>query len=168
MHESYRSYFPLSLQSRYNRSLTNGRFLNRDRLMKKISLVSIFLITTIVALLIAFYSSQTQLSATRAELTKLRNDYKVLNPSRPDLVRSIAVPAFKRNQWQWKIDLPDSNRYVLRMAYDDIPAQGMPTSVLPLVSPALPSEEFLLTATVLNENGRWKMNWANGDFVANR
>ena len=127
--------------------------------MKKFSLVSIFLITKIVALSIAYFSSQTRLSATRAELTKLRNDYKVLNPSRPELIRSIAIPAFKRNQWQWKIDLPDSNRYVLRIAYDDIPAQGIPTSVLPLVSPTLPSEEFLLTATVLNENGRWKINW---------
>jgi hypothetical protein len=117
---------------------------------------------TVVALAIALFNATSQLTQARTELTKLRNEIRVLDPSEPEKMRAIEVPAFGRNQWRWRIDLPDDEKFVLRWAYNNIPADhGLPAQIDPVFNhpkfyaPELPSDEFMLLIQAFEEDGNW-------------
>ena len=127
--------------------------------MKRFSLASLFLLVALVALSTALFTTTSQLTNARAELIKLRNEIRVLDPSKPNQMRAIAIPAFGRNQWRWRVDLPDNEKFVLRWAYNGIPFdKSLPieadSSFRP---PTLPSDEFLLSIAAVQEDGQWML-----------
>lgn len=130
--------------------------------MKRFSLATLLLIITIIALTIAFFNATSALTKARSELTTLRNELRILDPSETDKMRAIEIPAFGQSQWRWKIDLPDNEKFVLRWAYNDIPADdSMPTQIDPVFNhpkfyaPELPSDEFTLLISAHEQDGRW-------------
>jgi hypothetical protein len=132
--------------------------------MKRFSLASLLLFAAVVALGTALLVTTSQLKAARVELSKLRNDIRTLDPSAPDKMRAIEIPSFGRNQWRWRIDLPDSDNFVLRWAYNDIPIdRSLPGQVDPkynhpkFVAPKLPNDEFILTIGAINEENTWML-----------
>lgn len=132
--------------------------------MTRISLASCFLLLTVVALSVALYKSTADLTDARAELNLLRSELRMLDPSESDKMRAIEVPAFGRNQWRWRVDLPDDDEFVLRWAYDDIPIRDtLPTTIDPDFNPhqfrppKLPSDEFMLLIAAVEDEGTWKL-----------
>ncbi len=89
--------------------------------MKRFTLSTLLLFAALIALSTALFTTSSQLSKARTELVKLRNEMRLLEPSKPDQMRAIQIPAFGRNQWRWRVDLPDEEKFVLRWAYNEIP-----------------------------------------------
>ena len=132
--------------------------------MKRFSLASLLLFAAVVALGTALLVTTSHLKAARAELSKLRNEIRILDPTEPEKMRAIEIPSFGRNQWRWRIKLPDSDKFVLRWAYNDIPKDGsMPGQVDPrynppqFVAPDLPNDEFILTIGAIKEENTWML-----------
>lgn len=130
--------------------------------MKRFSLANLLLFATIVALATALFITSSQLAKARIELSTLRNEMRVLDPSETDKMRAINVPAFGRNQWRWRIKLPENEKFVLRWAFDNIPADdSLPKNIdetynPPMFfAPELPNDEFLLSIGALEEDGNW-------------
>ena len=132
--------------------------------MKRFSLASLLLFAAVVALGTALLVTTSQLKAARIELSKLRNEIRILDPSQPKDMRAIEIPSFGRNQWRWRIKLPESEKFVLRWAYNDIPMDGsIPGQVDPRYNhpkfhaPELPNEEFILTIGAFKEESTWML-----------
>lgn len=127
--------------------------------MTRFTLTNLLLQTALIGMATALFSTTSQLTKARAELLKLRNESRLLDPSEPNQMRAIQMPAFGRNQWRWRVDLPDDEQFVLRWAYNGIPFdKSLPkeadTSFRP---PKLPSDEFLLSIAALQEDGQWML-----------
>jgi hypothetical protein len=130
--------------------------------MKRFSLATLLLVTTVIALSVALFNATSALTKARSELSKLRNEIRTLDPLETDKMRAIEIPAFGQNQWRWKIDLPDDEKFVLRWAYNDIAADdSMPTQIDPVFNhpkfhaPELPDDEFILLVSAFEQNGEW-------------
>lgn len=132
--------------------------------MKRFSLATLLVLAVVAALTIALWTTRSELSEKKAELMKLRKELRLLDPSQPELMRAIEVPSFGRNQWRWRVDLPDDQTFVLRWTFDGIPiSNGFPPNLNSrlnggnFVPPELPSEEFMLLVAAFEENGDWML-----------
>lgn len=132
--------------------------------MKKFTLAKLLLFAAFAALLFALWRTNRELAIARTELLSLRRESRVLDPSEPNKLRAIEIPAFGNRQWRWKIKLPENRQFVLRWAYKDIPNdRTLPAQIDPKFNPPkfhppeMPNDEFLLTVSAFEEKGEWKL-----------
>ena len=128
--------------------------------MKQFSILTLLLTTAIIALSISLYFARLQLSVTQSQMVVMRNELRYLDPSNPEKIRVIEIPAPGRHEWRWKIDLPNDQKFVIQVAYDNIPVDGLPPKPKQsFVQHELPSEELILNVSATIFDGQWEMRW---------
>ena len=129
--------------------------------MQRFSLWTVLVVFALVALLLALTTTRKQLAEANRQLATFRNEMRYLTIEDSNNIHAISMPAFESKQWRWRIDLPDDTRYQMRIAYDDIPHDGMaPKRVQDIYAGALPSQEFIFTANISKDEDGWIMSWA--------
>lgn len=87
----------------------------------RFSLLTILLVTTIVGLSLAYFRSRSELLDAQAKLREVRQNYDVIDVQDDTkiYVRPMKVPA--DNMWQWRVYLPEGDRYHIKFDYNSIP-----------------------------------------------
>lgn len=87
----------------------------------RFSILTILFVTTIVGLSLAYFRSRGELLDAQAKLTEIRRAYDPLEIDDPKKihVRRLNVPA--ENMWQWRVYLPEGDRYRLKFDYNSVP-----------------------------------------------
>ena len=91
----------------------------------QMSLGSLLLLVTVMALAVSHYLTSRELSATRNELVDYRYQYGHLvvdDPSRPYLLRYVN----QENPWKWHVNLPEGKSYQLMSGVGTVPSKGIP------------------------------------------
>ncbi|TWT96995.1 hypothetical protein Pla108_27720 [Botrimarina colliarenosi] len=141
--------------------------------MPKFSLKTLLVLTTIVALVVTLAVTQRELADKSSQLESYRNEMRYLSISDANKINAISIPGFGRKSWRWRIHLPKDRQFRLRLAFDDIPMNGLPENVPDKMFCDLPPGESLLSVSLVKENGEWGVGLysetegrQNFDFVA--
>jgi len=120
------------------------------------SLATLILFVTIVALLVALWTTSQRWKKDAAELKRLRALVGELTISDPDKVHAIRVPTTGELKWQWRVYLPEGREFVLRLITGEVPRTGVPAHAYGVRSYLDRSGEFLLSANVEKDRrGTW-------------
>ncbi|MBA2117636.1 hypothetical protein [Bremerella alba] len=123
----------------------------------RFSILTIFLITAIVGLALAYSQSRSQLLDVRDELTQTRKTYELLNVTDDSqiYVRPLRVPAEK--MWQWRVYLPEGAQYQIKYDYNSIPPKDpKPTTRTSLT---LSPGHYVITQMFANEPDHHIAKW---------
>ena len=125
--------------------------------LTKFSLKTLLLVLTLVALTVLLGVTRVELAEKTAQLKEYRDEMRYLDVEDETKIHAINIPGFGRKSWRWRIYLPPDRKFRLRVAYDDVPASGIPSNAPDLMMCELPPGESILTATVSNESGQWRL-----------
>ena len=92
--------------------------------MPKISLLSILLFVTILAMSLKLWLTSHELSQANLQLEKLRDEVGHLEGSNPAKLQIVQIPTYEDYRWRWRIRVPDGKDARLIAARGDIPADG--------------------------------------------
>jgi hypothetical protein len=100
---------------------------NRSR-RPRISLLSAFLLMTIVGMAIVIAQLWREVGPLREEVHRLRNETGVLVVDDPTKIHAFQVKTRDELTWKWRMWIPAGRSYVIRSFADGIPKDGFPTS----------------------------------------
>ncbi len=128
----------------------------------RFSLATLLLLVTIVCLSAALWSSwvqlrdtKSQLLATEARAEKYRSELGYLTIEDASKLHWIRVPRPGDLQWQWRVYVPEANRFRILVADDQIPQMGVAKVFKGEIT--LPAGEVTLHASVYRDhNGHRK------------
>lgn len=123
--------------------------------MSKFSLKDLLMLIAVVALVVAYGMTTSELSETLKQLTALRNEMRYLSIEDEHAINAISIPGLGRRSWRWRLHLPEDRKFRLRLAFDDIPIDGLPEIAPDNMRCELPTGESILSAALVNENGEW-------------
>ena len=93
----------------------------------RLSLASILLLTTIVALAVSHVITSQKLVRVQNEMNALLVDLRPFGSQTDDRMFARILPTQSPQMlWRWKIQLPKKGRYRLRSLIGDVPATGYP------------------------------------------
>ena len=93
----------------------------------RLSLASILLLTTIVALAVSHVITSQKLVRVQNEMNALLVDLRPFGSQTDDRMFARILPTQSPQMlWRWKIQLPEKGRYRLRSLIGDVPATGYP------------------------------------------
>jgi hypothetical protein len=98
---------------------------NRSR-RPRISLLSAFLLMTIVGMAIVIIQLWRELGPLRDEVHRLRNEMGVLVVDDPTKIHAIQVNTRDELTWKWRVWIPPGRKCVIRAFSDGIPKKGFP------------------------------------------
>ncbi len=100
------------------------------RFLPRFSLLTLLLLTTIIALSLALWQVGSEVVPLREEVHQLREETGrlVVDPEFKDRIQAIGVPNFTAMTWKWKVYLPPNQKYVLKIKWNDISSEGLPQS----------------------------------------
>lgn len=84
-----------------------------SRFRPRVSLLTAFLLTTIVGLSLAVVLLWYEVEPLRQEVRRLRTEFGYLSIDDPTKAYGIAVPTSEENTWRWRVYLPPGNKYTL-------------------------------------------------------
>ncbi len=97
------------------------------KLMPRISLLNLFFIITMVALVVVVYRQASELRALKPRVKQLDEERGTLVVADPRLVHAIQVPSrFATNDGTYRVFIPKDKTYVAIVAVNDIPQTGFP------------------------------------------
>jgi hypothetical protein len=131
-----------------------------DRKHFRFSLATLLLVATIVCLCAALWASsmrlrhvKQELKAAEARVEKYRGELGYLTIEDPSTLHWIRVRRPGDLQWQWRVHVPEANRFWINAANDRIPSLG--TATVTTGGIALPAGEMTVSALVSRDrNGR--------------
>src|SRR5262245_56522730 len=94
----------------------------------RFSLLTLLLVTTLVALSITIAMLYRELLPLRQEVARLRNEVGELHVSDATKLHMIRVDTDSELEWKWRIWIPKGASYHLRGYGELIPKEGFPTS----------------------------------------
>ena len=101
------------------------------KLPLRFSLATLLLLTTIVCLAAALWSSTHQLMQTRRRLEaatnqiqQYRNEAGILTISDPEKLHVVKMPLYAELQWQWRVRVPAANGFGIQVGTGMIPKEG--------------------------------------------
>lgn len=116
----------------------------------RFSLRALFYLVTISALAMGLLLCGRKLSRLRAELddagleiSRWRREAGGLGIRDPKDLHAIAVQTEVDDFWKWRVWIPESKQYRVRMAVDDIPEAGIPSSAACTSSVDAPGEQII-------------------------
>ncbi|QDU57147.1 hypothetical protein [Aeoliella mucimassa] len=92
----------------------------------RFSLLTLVLLTTIVALGIAVAQLYWEVAPLRDEVKRLRAEVGELDITDKTKVHAVGVVTDNQLRWKWRVWVPEGANYVARGFGEDIPAQGYP------------------------------------------
>jgi hypothetical protein len=92
----------------------------------RFSLLSLVLLTTIVALAIAVVMMHSRLREAEAELERLKDQFGELSINDRSQVQAISVPTAEAWNWRWRIYLPGGHDFGLYTIRGKLDAKGLP------------------------------------------
>ncbi len=98
------------------------------RLRPRLSLRTLLLLTTIVALGLALLRLGIEIVPLRTEVHRLRGElgHLVVDAGAKDRIQALALTDHVPMTWKWKVYLPAGRTYYLRTKWDEIPLRGKP------------------------------------------
>jgi len=112
-----------------------------SRLRPRFSLLTLLLLTTIVAMVTALWQQHPRYAPLRDEVRKLRNEVGSLTVDDPTKPHAIEVETGEPNHWRWRVYIPEQGNYRVHCYGDHIPKNGIPKSTGSGISASLPSGE---------------------------
>jgi len=94
----------------------------------RFSLITLLLVTTLVALSITVVMLYRELRPLRQEVARLRNEVGELHVADATTLHAIRVESGNELEWKWRIWIPKGTSYRLRGYGGSIPKEGYPTS----------------------------------------
>ena len=141
--------------------------------MRKFSLLTLLFAISIVALLVGLVVTRSELAVKSARLKELLQEMRFLDIDDPAKINAISIPGFGQKSWRWRLHLPPDRRFRIRVAFDDIPAQGLPVGSPDRMVCELPGGESILTASIVKNGDGWGLSLfsesdgqQNFDFVS--
>lgn len=92
----------------------------------RFSLLTLVLVTTIVALAICVGMLYREVGPLRSELKRLRDELGELDVRDKSKIHAIHVPSGSKLEWKWRIWIPEGATYSLRSSGENIPDSGFP------------------------------------------
>lgn len=92
----------------------------------RFSLLTLVLVTTIVALAIAVGMLYREVAPLRAEVKRLRAEVGELDVRDKSKIHAIQVPSGSKLEWKWRIWIPEGVSYQMRAVGEDVPQEGFP------------------------------------------
>ena len=92
----------------------------------RFSLLTLFFVTTIVALALAFFLARSRLHEVQAESDRLKNEFGELSISDNSQVHVISVPTAEAMNWRWRVYLPGGHDFGLYVYRGEMDAAGRP------------------------------------------
>lgn len=92
------------------------------------SLLTVLLVTAIVALSIVVAKLYVELKPLRAQLKQLRDEVGELSVEDESKVYAISVRTADDFTWKWRVWIPEGRQYLLHYTSESIPKQGYPRS----------------------------------------
>ena len=123
--------------------------------MPKFSLKTLLMLIAIVALVVALAMTRTELIDKSNQLQSYLDEMRYLSISDHSKINAISIPGFGRNSWRWRIHLPADRKFRLRLAFDDIPMNGLPETAPDKVFCELPAGESILERFA--DQRKWRM-----------
>jgi hypothetical protein len=93
------------------------------RLRPRISLLTAFLLTTIVGLVIAVALFSREIGPLRTEVRRLRSEIGYLSIDDPNRACAVSVPTFEDDTWKWRIYLPVGGQYSICSRSGHLPSR---------------------------------------------
>jgi hypothetical protein len=94
----------------------------------RFSLLTLLLVTAIVALSVTVAMLYRELGPLRAEVVRLRNEVGELHVNDPAKLHAIRVETDSELEWKWRIWLPEGATYRLRGEGGPVPETGFPAT----------------------------------------
>ncbi len=91
------------------------------------SILTILLVTTIIALSISLAMLSHEITPLREEVARLRDEVGELNVQDATLLHAIRVDTENELEWKWRIWLPEGANYRLRAHGGPVPKDGYPS-----------------------------------------
>ena len=92
----------------------------------RFSLLTLVLLTTIVALGVTVGLLYRELAPLRAEVSLLRDELGDLNVGDKTKLHVIRAETDNKLHWKWRIWIPEGKEYIVRGVGEDIPKEGWP------------------------------------------
>lgn len=92
----------------------------------RFSLLTLVLVTTIVALAVSVGLLYREVGPLRIEVKRLRAEVGELDVRDKSKIHAIQVPSGSKLEWKWRIWIPEGITYSLRSSGGDIPKEGFP------------------------------------------
>ena len=97
----------------------------------RFSLLSLLLLTTLLAVAMSHVITSSELARVKKELTTVVKDLCVIDAKGVDGIYAVALPGNGFMQWRWRIQLPTKGTYRLRSSLGLIPETGLPVDSQP-------------------------------------
>lgn len=94
----------------------------------RFSLLTLLLVTAIIALSVTVAMLYRELIPLREEVARLRNELGELNVEDPTKLHAIRVETDNELEWKWRIWIPEGASYRLRGHGGPVPKEGYPTT----------------------------------------
>ena len=127
--------------------------------MPKFSILTLLLATTIFGLTVSLIFTNKRLAQKSSQLDSLLSEVRHLNIEDDNEIHVVNIPGFGENSWRWRIFLPNDRQFRLRSAYNNVPKLSLPSNPPDNYRCALPSGEFILTATIHESDGKWMLTF---------
>jgi hypothetical protein len=102
----------------------------------RFSLLTVLLLTTIVALTLTIGILYREVRVLRKETSQWRSEYGVLTVDDPSKVHAIQIRENKDLSWAWRVFIPAGSKINLDYTMRNIPREGFPESFGGMRSPA--------------------------------
>jgi hypothetical protein len=123
------------------------------RVRPRISLLTAFLLTTIVGLAMALFQLWREVGPLRAEVRQIRNEVGRLSIEDTTKIHAIQVRTNEPLFWKWRVWVPDHVAANLFAQWGNVPRAGLPTGCKPQ---KLRSGEQWITLRVLRDvENKW-------------
>jgi hypothetical protein len=93
----------------------------------RFSLLTLMLVTAIVALSITVATLYREIGPLREEVARLRNEVGELNIDDPTKLHAIRIDTDSELEWKWRIWVPGGASYRLRGYGGQVPKEGYPS-----------------------------------------
>ena len=120
----------------------------------QVSILTLLLAIAIVALGLRLWQTSKNLSKAEDDLVKARLEVGYLEEGDPTKFHIVAIPTDERNQWRWRILLPDGVEARLICLRGEIPAEGFLTrkwTSSDLMLGSRDIREFVLTISLIED-----------------
>ena len=123
--------------------------------MTKFSIKGLLVFLTFIALGIALVLTQRELREKTTQLDSLLQESRYLKIVDDKMIHATNLPGFGQKSWRWRVYLPPDRQFRIRVAYDNVPANGIPDNSPDRMICELPAGESILTSNIVKENEKW-------------
>lgn len=129
-----------------------------DKKKLNFTVKNLLTLVLLVSLAVAWYSARRELAACKATIKVERKKYYRLDLQNPNNIAAIQIPAlFSRKLWQWRVHVPETGKFKIKAAYNDLLPLRAPSQTESKIDLHLPPGESIVTVLVDKIDGKWTL-----------